>query len=172
MRQQEAAPRRIGVWGAAFIAFNGAVGAGIFGLPGKLDEAVGGFAPWLLLLAGGAVMLVALVPRRLAPVRPVGRPPSSTSPKPSDRVRGSRRDADYSSRIAATAATPPCSRICRCLWPSLTRGWSPRPPSRSSRVNLLTFTGLPTGIGLLAMLSWFRSCIGPLVARHRFSSPT
>ena len=36
------------------------IGAGIFGLPGKLDAAVGGFAPWLLLIAGLGVMLVAL----------------------------------------------------------------------------------------------------------------
>jgi amino acid transporter len=55
-----ASVRRIGVWGAAFIAFNGMIGAGIFGLPGKLDQAMGDFAPWLLLLAGLGVMLVAL----------------------------------------------------------------------------------------------------------------
>lgn len=36
------------------------IGAGIFGLPGKLDAAVGSFAPWLLLLAGFGVMLVAI----------------------------------------------------------------------------------------------------------------
>lgn len=50
----------MGTWGAVFIAFNGMIGAGIFGLPGKLDAAVGGFAPWLLLLAGCGVMIVAL----------------------------------------------------------------------------------------------------------------
>lgn len=50
----------MGVWGAAFVAFNGMIGAGIFGLPGKLDQAVGSFAPWLLLIAGACVMLVAL----------------------------------------------------------------------------------------------------------------
>lgn len=56
-----AAPlRKIGTWGAVFLAFNGMIGAGIFGLPGKLDAAVGAFAPWLILLAGGGVMLVAL----------------------------------------------------------------------------------------------------------------
>ena len=36
------------------------IGAGIFGLPGKLDEAVGSFAPWLLLIAGLGIMLIAL----------------------------------------------------------------------------------------------------------------
>ena len=52
--------RDVGIWGAAFLALNGMIGAGIFGLPGKLDAAVGGFAPWLLLIAGGCVMLIAL----------------------------------------------------------------------------------------------------------------
>lgn len=36
------------------------IGAGIFGLPGKLDAALGAFAPWLLLIAGLAMMLIAL----------------------------------------------------------------------------------------------------------------
>lgn len=36
------------------------IGAAIFGLPGKLDAAVGSFAPWLLLIAGLGVMLIAL----------------------------------------------------------------------------------------------------------------
>ena len=37
--------RDVGVWGAAFLALNGMIGAGIFGLPGRLDAAVGDFAP-------------------------------------------------------------------------------------------------------------------------------
>nr|WP_294847197.1 APC family permease [uncultured Sphingomonas sp.] len=52
--------RRMGVWGATFVTFNSMIGAGIFGLPGKLDDAVGNFAPWLLIIAGLCVMLVAL----------------------------------------------------------------------------------------------------------------
>jgi amino acid transporter len=52
--------RDVGIWGAAFLALNGMIGAAIFGLPGKLDAAVGSFAPWLLLIAGLGVMLIAL----------------------------------------------------------------------------------------------------------------
>jgi len=52
--------RDVGIWGAAFLALNGMIGAAIFGLPGKLDAAVGTFAPWLLLIAGLGVMLIAL----------------------------------------------------------------------------------------------------------------
>lgn len=59
-RQVAVTRRDVGIWGAAFLALNGMIGAGIFGLPGKLDEAVGSFAPIMLLLAGGGVMLIAL----------------------------------------------------------------------------------------------------------------
>ena len=52
--------RDVGIWGAAFLALNGMIGAAIFGLPGKLDAAVGSFAPWLLLIGGVGVMVIAL----------------------------------------------------------------------------------------------------------------
>ena len=52
--------RDVGIWGAALLALNGMIGAAIFGLPGKLDLAVGSFAPWLLLLAGIGIMPVVL----------------------------------------------------------------------------------------------------------------
>jgi amino acid transporter len=58
---EPAATRRdVGIWGAVFLALNGMIGAAIFGLPGKLDAAVGSFAPWLLMIAGVGVMLIAL----------------------------------------------------------------------------------------------------------------
>jgi amino acid transporter len=59
--QPAAATRRdVGIWGAGLLALNGMIGAAIFGLPGKLDAAVGSFAPWLLLLAGIGIMPVVL----------------------------------------------------------------------------------------------------------------
>ena len=58
--QEPATRRDVGPWGAIFLAVNGMIGAAIFGLPGKLDAAVGSFAPWLLLIAGIGVMLIAL----------------------------------------------------------------------------------------------------------------
>lgn len=57
---QSATRRDVGIWGASFLALNGMIGAAIFGLPGKLDAAVGSFAPWLLLMGGLGVMLIAL----------------------------------------------------------------------------------------------------------------
>jgi amino acid transporter len=52
--------RDVGIWGAALLALNGMIGAAIFGLPGILDDKVGSFAPWLLLLAGIGIMPVVL----------------------------------------------------------------------------------------------------------------
>jgi len=57
---QAATRRDVGIWGAGLLALNGMIGAAIFGLPGKLDAAVGSFAPWLLLLAGIGIMPVVL----------------------------------------------------------------------------------------------------------------
>jgi amino acid transporter len=51
--------RRIGVVGAILLAFNGAVGAGIFALPGTLAADFGSFSPWLFpLVALGAMLIV------------------------------------------------------------------------------------------------------------------
>jgi amino acid transporter len=58
--KQPVTRRDVGIWGAALLALNGMIGAAIFGLPGKLDAAVGSFAPWLLLLAGVGIMPVVL----------------------------------------------------------------------------------------------------------------
>lgn len=58
--------RDIGLTGSAFLAFNGIVGAGIFGLPGTLHRDFGAFAPWLFPLFGLLVLLIALPFARLA----------------------------------------------------------------------------------------------------------
>lgn len=58
--------RDIGLSGSAFLAFNGIVGAGIFGLPGDLHAKFGGFAPWLFLLFGLLTLAIVLPFARLA----------------------------------------------------------------------------------------------------------
>jgi len=153
--ERHTAPRRIGAWGAAFIAFNGAVGAGIFGLPGKLDEAVGGFAPWLLLLAGGAVMLVALCLADLA-----GRFDRSGGPQlyvteAFGPFAGFQAGwLIYSSRIAATAANATVlAAYAAALWPAL-----PQAPVAASAIvivtalNLLHLHRVVAGLGMLAIV--------------------
>lgn len=51
--------RKIGVAGATLLAFNGAVGAGIFALPGTLAADFGSFSPWLFpLVALGSLLIV------------------------------------------------------------------------------------------------------------------
>ena len=58
--------RDIGLTGSAFLAFNGIVGAGIFGLPGDLHAKFGSFAPWLFLIFGLLTLAIVLPFARLA----------------------------------------------------------------------------------------------------------
>jgi basic amino acid/polyamine antiporter, APA family len=53
-------PRRIGIWGALLLAFNGAIGASIFALPATLAADFGTSAPWLFPLVGIASLLIAI----------------------------------------------------------------------------------------------------------------
>jgi amino acid transporter len=55
------AARQIGGLGAALLAFNGLVGAGIFALPGIVAAEFGAFGPWLFPLFG-LLMLVVVLP--------------------------------------------------------------------------------------------------------------
>jgi len=50
--------RDMGTLSIAILAVNGLIGAGIFGLPEVLHQAVGTFAPWLLLIGGLLVMSI------------------------------------------------------------------------------------------------------------------
>ncbi len=58
--------RDIGLIGAAFIALNGIVGAGIFASPAALADAAGGLSPYLFLIFGVLMMSVAAVMAELA----------------------------------------------------------------------------------------------------------
>jgi len=51
--------RRIGLFSASFIVLNGIIGAGIFALPGELSSQAGLLGPWLILLFGAFIAMVA-----------------------------------------------------------------------------------------------------------------
>ncbi|MBT5072164.1 MAG: amino acid permease [Kordiimonadaceae bacterium] len=51
--------RDIGLFAAGFLVLNGVIGAGIFGLPGKLVEQAGMFGPWLIIIFGAFIITVA-----------------------------------------------------------------------------------------------------------------
>ncbi len=51
--------RDIGLLAAGFLVLNGVIGAGIFGLPGKLVEQAGIFGPWLIVIFGVLLLSVA-----------------------------------------------------------------------------------------------------------------
>lgn len=58
--------REIGPIGAAFIALNGIVGAGVFAMPQALVEGAGGASAYLILVFGAAMVFVAVVFGELA----------------------------------------------------------------------------------------------------------
>jgi amino acid transporter len=98
-------PRAMGGWGIGFLAFNAMIGAGIFGLPGKLDAALGAFAPWLLLLAGIAVMGIALCYADLASRFDRNGGPQLYTATAFGNFAGFQAGwMNWSSRVAATAA--------------------------------------------------------------------
>lgn len=51
--------RDIGMFAAGLLVLNGVIGAGIFGLPGKLVEQAGNFGPWLIIIFG--VLIISVV---------------------------------------------------------------------------------------------------------------
>jgi basic amino acid/polyamine antiporter, APA family len=63
--------REIGFFGTSFIALNGAIGAGIFALPGQLHADFGGFAPWLFPIFGVLILIIAVPFGRVASHYPV-----------------------------------------------------------------------------------------------------
>ena len=71
MKKDEPLRRDIGLFGSAFLSFNGMVGAGIFALPGTLHEKFGAFSPYLFPLFGLLVLVVALPFARVAARHPV-----------------------------------------------------------------------------------------------------
>ena len=58
--------RDIGFLAAGLLVLNGVVGAGIFGLPGRLYDQAGAFSPWLILIFGALIITVAWTYAELA----------------------------------------------------------------------------------------------------------
>ncbi len=52
--------RDIGIFGAAFLALNAMIGAGIFALPGKIATNAGLLSPWLFLIIGALFITIVL----------------------------------------------------------------------------------------------------------------
>lgn len=119
--QQPGTRRDVGIWGAAFLAFNGMIGAAIFGLPGTLDAAVGSFAPLLLLIGGLGVMLIALCYADLASRFDSSGGPQLYASAAFGRFVGFQAGwMLYAARAAALAANANVLvAYARVLWPSL-----------------------------------------------------
>lgn len=147
-------PRATGAWGISFLVFNAMIGAGIFGLPGKLDAALGAFAPWLLLLAGVAVMAIALCYADLATrFERNGGPQLYTATAFGNFTGFQAGWMNWSSRVAATAANSvvlgayaavfiPVSEVLLACAAILLVTW----------VNLASLGRVVTTLGLLSMV--------------------
>jgi len=59
-RNPEKLKRDIGLFGAAFLALNAMIGAGIFALPGKVAVNAGLLSPWLFLVVGALFITIVL----------------------------------------------------------------------------------------------------------------
>ena len=117
--------RRIGLAGAILLSFNGAVGAGIFALPGTLARDFGSFAPWLF--PSVAVLSLLIV---LPFARSVAAFPQSGGPATYGRVFGRAAGFElgwvyYVARVAAFAANANVliSYLGR-WWPALGDGFA------------------------------------------------
>ena len=58
--------RDVGTFGVAFLVLNGLIGSGIFALPELLHQAVGTFAPWMMLACALLISSVAFCFANLA----------------------------------------------------------------------------------------------------------
>ncbi len=143
----------MGGWGPLLLALNGMIGAAIFGLPGKLDEAVGSFAPWLLLIAGGCVMLIALCYADLAARFDTSGGPALYVAGAFGRVAGFEAGwLIYVSRAAALGANATVlAAYAGALWPPLDSAVTI--VMTILAVAIVNIAGLRPAIGLLGTLS-------------------
>jgi amino acid transporter len=135
--------RRIGLWGAVLLSFNGAVGAAIFALPATLAADLGAFSPWLFpLVALGALFVIVPFSRTVAAF------PESGGPAAYGRVFGRVAGFElgwiyYASRAAAFAAN------ANVLIAYLGR-WAPAVEEGFARAGALA--GLCAGLALINIL--------------------
>lgn len=115
--------RDIGFFGSAFLSFNGMVGAGIFALPGTLNDRFGAFSPFLFPLFGLLVLLVALPFARVAARHPVSGGPVVYAAAFGPAVAFQAGWIYYVARATALAAnTTVLVTYLAVLWPALGGG--------------------------------------------------
>ena len=160
--QSAGATRRdVGIWGAAFLALNGMIGAAIFGLPGKLDAAVGSFAPWLLLIGGLGVMLIALCYADLASRFDASGGPQLYAGAAFGRFAGFQAGwMIYASRAAALAANATVlTAYAGAVWKPLDSAWTII--VTVAAITLINVVGIRRAVSMLGGLTMLK--LAPLV---------
>lgn len=131
--------RDIGFFGAAFLAFNGAIGAGIFALPGTLHEDFGAFSPWLFPIFGSLILVIAVPFARAASHFPVSGGPVRYTAAFGTLVSFQVGWLYWVARVAAIAANLNLlATYAGSFWPAMGSG--------PGRIGLI--------LGLTALLAW------------------
>lgn len=142
---EEPLKRGIGFTGSAFLAFNGAVGAGIFALPGTLAGDFGAFSPWLFPLFGLLVLALVLPLARLASHFPQSGGPVAYTAAFGPLVSFQVGWVYYMARVTALAAN---ANVFATYAGGL---WSPLGENPGRWATILTLIGLLTLVNLVGI---------------------
>jgi amino acid transporter len=137
--------RDIGLFGSAFLSFNGIVGAGIFALPAALHLQFGAFSPWLFPIFGLLMLLVAIPFARQAALHPDSGGPvvyvAAFGPAASFQVGW----LYYLARVTALAAN---ANVFALYAGAL---WQPLAGAAGRFVLILALTGLVTWVNIVGV---------------------
>lgn len=137
--------RGIGFTGSAFLAFNGAVGAGIFALPGTLAADFGAFSPWLFPLFALLVLALVLPLARLASHFPESGGPVAYTATFGGLVSFQVGWVYYTARVTALAAN---ANVFATYAGGL---WGPLGENPGRWATILTLIGLLTVVNLVGI---------------------
>jgi basic amino acid/polyamine antiporter, APA family len=152
--------RDIGVFGSAFLSFNGMVGAGIFALPATLYGRFGAFSPFLFPLFGLLVLVVALPFARVAARHPISGGPVVYAAAFGPAAAFQAGWIYYIARATALAAnTNVLVAYLAALWPAL-GGGAPRAAIILAVCGLLTIVnivGVKRAVQLIDVLTLLKA---------------
>ena len=142
---EEPLKREIGFLGSAFLSFNGLVGAGIFVLPGTLNDRFGAFSPWLFPLFGALFLVIAVPFARVTAHHPHSGGPVAYAAPFGPFASFQAGWLYYVARVAALAANATVfATYLGAFWPALSQGLG-----RAAAI--LAMLALTTGINIVGV---------------------
>ncbi|MCM8556344.1 APC family permease [Sphingomicrobium sediminis] len=157
--------RDMGTLGVAFLTINGLIGAGIFGLPEILHDAVGSFAPWLLLIGGALVMSIVICFAELTKLTDRSGGPQRFVADAFGRFPGFQIGwTFYSARMLSQAANVTVMiAYAAAIWPAIGDGWaySAAIIVTLGAMTILNIVGLKRVVAVLGTMTFLK--LAPLV---------